>query len=289
MTSNNPKSEIVGTPFYLSPEITSKSRDLSAKKITYTQKVDIYSSGIIMFEMFYPSPSTGMERFKILTNLRLPEVVFPDDVNFYLTDQEKCLIKLLLNHNPKERPTSSELLESEYLPPLEIEEAKQQVMIKQIIQNPRSKQHKFLLNSLFNKPMSSVDDIVYDSEIDIIKSKKLINNEQLRSRVFQFVSDKLVSLLKKYGAYLYTCPTFCPTNSLNRFNLHNAFSVMDNNGCTIVPPYDLRIPFARFIARNPNLLSSNNITTFKRYAIDKVYRSRIIGYHPRELYECAFG
>lgn len=48
----NQKSEIVGTPFYLSPEITAKSKDVSAKKITYTQKVDIYSCGIIMFEMF---------------------------------------------------------------------------------------------------------------------------------------------------------------------------------------------------------------------------------------------
>ena len=276
-SSLNVKSEIVGTPFYLSPEIQVKSADLSAKKITYTSKVDIYSSGIIFFEMCYPHPTTGMERFKILTNLRLPEVLFPNDVHLYFSDQELRLVKQLLNHNPKERPSSSELLESEYLPPLEIEEAKQQIMIKQVIQNTRSKQHKYLLNSLFNRQMNNVEDIVYDCE-----SK--VNNEQLRSRVFQYVCDRLKSIIKKYGGLNLSIPTFTPANSLSKFNLNHSFSVMDNNGCIIQAPYDLRIPFARYIARTPNL----NTPTFRRFAIDKVYRSRIIGYHPKQLYECAF-
>ena len=276
-SSLNVKSEIVGTPFYLSPEIQVKSQDLSAKKITYTSKVDIYSSGIIFFEMCYPHPTTGMERFKILTNLRLPEVIFPSDVHLYLSDQEQRLVKHLLNHNPKERPSSSELLESEYLPPLEIEEAKQQTMIKQVIQNTRSKQHKYLLNTLFNRQMNNVEDIVYDCE-----SK--VNNEQLRSRVFEYVCNRLKSILKKYGGLNLNIPTFTPANSLSKFNLNHAFSVMDNNGCIIQAPYDLRIPFARYIARTPNL----NTPTFKRFAIDKVYRSRLVGYHPKQLYECAF-
>lgn len=281
----NQKSEVVGTPFYLSPEIQAKSQDHSTKKITYTQKVDIYSAGIIFFEMCFKPPTTGMERFVILTNLRRSEIIFPSDIDCYVNEQEKCLIRQMLNHNPKERPTSNELLESECLPPLEIEEAKQQLMIKQVVQNPRSKQYKFLLNTLFNRQMSSVDDIVYDSEIDVVKSKKLINNEQLKARVFQFVSDRLKGILKKYGAVRCTVPTFTPANSLGKFNLNHAFSVCDNNGSIIFPPYDLRIPFARCIARNQNL---NNIHTFKRYAIDKVYRSRIVGYHPKELFECCF-
>ena len=283
--SLNQKSEIVGTFFYLSPEVQAKSQDQTIKKISYTSKVDIYSSGIIFFEMCYPSFATGMERYKILTSLRQPEIEFPNDVTNYLSEQELCLIKLLLNHDPKERPTSSELIESEYLAPLEIEEAKQQIMIKHVIQNSRSKQHKYLLNSLFNRQMNDVEDIVYDSEIDILKTKKLINNEQLRSRVFTFVCDRLKMILKKYGGLNFTVPSFTPANSLSKFNLNHSFKIMDKNGALIMSPFDLRIPFARYIARN---LSLHNIPTFRRYAIDKVYRSRIIGYHPKELYECAF-
>ena len=48
-------------------------------------------------------------------------------------------------------------------------------------------------------------------------------------------------------------------------------------------PHDLRLPFARLLAHNPSL---NHL---KRYAIDRVYRERrVLGLHPRELYECAF-
>lgn len=50
----------VGTSFYLSPEMTS-NKHLGVK---YTQKVDIYSLGIIFFEMCYPF-TTAMERAKV--------------------------------------------------------------------------------------------------------------------------------------------------------------------------------------------------------------------------------
>lgn len=35
--------------------------------------------GIIFFEMCYKPLPTGMERVKILSNLRLPEINFPED------------------------------------------------------------------------------------------------------------------------------------------------------------------------------------------------------------------
>ena len=43
------------------------------------QKVDIYSLGIIFFEMCYPALETGMERVKVLSAIRLPSVNLPDD------------------------------------------------------------------------------------------------------------------------------------------------------------------------------------------------------------------
>lgn len=35
--------------------------------------------GIILFEMFYNELNTGMERMKILSGLRMKEIVFPAD------------------------------------------------------------------------------------------------------------------------------------------------------------------------------------------------------------------
>lgn len=48
-----------------------------AGKAAYNEKVDIYSLGIIFFEMCHPPLMTGMERIKVLSSLRLPEIVLP--------------------------------------------------------------------------------------------------------------------------------------------------------------------------------------------------------------------
>lgn len=65
----------VGTALYVAPELTTK-----AAKAIYNQKVDIYSLGVILFEMCYKSLTTGMERIKILLNLRSKEIIFPSEM-----------------------------------------------------------------------------------------------------------------------------------------------------------------------------------------------------------------
>lgn len=64
----------VGTALYTAPELSSK-----AAKAIYNQKVDIYSLGIILFEMCYKPLDTGMERVKVLLNLRSREIVLPPE------------------------------------------------------------------------------------------------------------------------------------------------------------------------------------------------------------------
>lgn len=65
----------VGTALYVAPELSAKTA-----KAIYNQKVDIYSLGIIFFEMTYKPLATGMERVKILLNLRSKEIIFPPDI-----------------------------------------------------------------------------------------------------------------------------------------------------------------------------------------------------------------
>ena len=43
------------------------------------QKVDIYSLGVMFFEMCSPPLSTGMERVQVLTALRQPSIILPDN------------------------------------------------------------------------------------------------------------------------------------------------------------------------------------------------------------------
>lgn len=101
--SNRPSSRIhttgIGTHTYASPEMIDHKR-------TYDSMVDVFGLGIILFELFYIF-TTKMERSKILTNLRkgiLPENFDPK--------VGKTVLWLLAN-DPKQRPSVSDILESE--------------------------------------------------------------------------------------------------------------------------------------------------------------------------------
>jgi len=94
----------VGTYIYASPEQLASSQG-------YDNKTDIYSLGILLFELLWPF-KTGMERIKTLTNIRNGK--FPD--NFVEKwPLELPFLKSLLNPDPALRPTAQEILDSEVL------------------------------------------------------------------------------------------------------------------------------------------------------------------------------
>jgi Serine/threonine protein kinase len=93
----------VGTSSYASPEQISGS--------DYDSSSDVYSLGIILFELCYPM-HTGMERFKVFEGIRRRCSVFPDKWHSTVANTFPSLHSLLvcmLSHDPKERPTASEV------------------------------------------------------------------------------------------------------------------------------------------------------------------------------------
>ncbi|OUM65729.1 hypothetical protein PIROE2DRAFT_29232, partial [Piromyces sp. E2] len=89
----------VGTYIYASPEQLASSQG-------YDNKTDIYSLGILLFELLWPF-KTGMERIKTLTNIRNGK--FPE--NFVEKwPLELPFLKSLLNPDPALRPTAQEIL-----------------------------------------------------------------------------------------------------------------------------------------------------------------------------------
>lgn len=67
----------------------------------------------MFFEMCYP-PMLGMQRAQVLEDLRRSHPVIPSD--FDSGTAQADIILALLTHNPKERPSSAELLKSNKLP-----------------------------------------------------------------------------------------------------------------------------------------------------------------------------
>lgn len=71
--TRNSQTGLVGTPNYGAPELLN-----GASKSIYDVKVDIYSFGIVFFEMCHAPFKTDMERYKVLQNMREPYIKFPD-------------------------------------------------------------------------------------------------------------------------------------------------------------------------------------------------------------------
>lgn len=81
------KTGAIGTALYVAPEIS------QASKAFYNQKVDIYSLGVILFEMCYKPLVTAMERIKVLTGLRLKEILMPEDFTNRKNEKQQNLIR----------------------------------------------------------------------------------------------------------------------------------------------------------------------------------------------------
>ncbi|XP_074144289.1 interferon-induced, double-stranded RNA-activated protein kinase isoform X2 [Sminthopsis crassicaudata] len=88
----------VGTPLYMSPE--------QIFSLEYGNKVDIFSLGLILFQLLYIS-ATVQEISKIWENVK--KCVFPEEfINKY--PKEQLMVVKLLSKNPEDRPKASNIL-----------------------------------------------------------------------------------------------------------------------------------------------------------------------------------
>ncbi|KAK5616256.1 hypothetical protein CRENBAI_015164 [Crenichthys baileyi] len=87
----------VGTKLYMSPEQLSGN--------SYSHKVDIYSLGLILFELLYPF-RTQMERVRTLTDvraLRFPDIFSKNNA------EELSMVRSMLSLSPSERPEAADI------------------------------------------------------------------------------------------------------------------------------------------------------------------------------------
>lgn len=284
----------IGTPLYMSPELSATNEGARIAKVIYSHKVDVYSLGIIYFEMLY-SFKTGHERIIILQDLRKKSIIMPPDVDNHLSKEDIELIKLLLTHDVAARPTTEKLLTSNLLPSVGMREREYQNIIKQVVQNRQARTHKQMLRLLFEQNDSYADDFVFDYEdIDgssssTISSTKNDHQAMLKdfntiTYILDQVKMRLELVLKSRGYVKFVTPTLMPKYTASKYynkqQLDDVVMLMDKNSSILTLPYDLRLPFARTIARS-------NINYMYRFAIEKIYRQRqILGYHPDQLWEC---
>lgn len=113
----------------------------------YDEKADMYSLGIIFFEMWASPFDTRMERMLVMQELREHGVVPPRFLS-RVPQSAQRIIASLLQRLPWRRPSALQLLASPYMPPkLELEAGIEEAL--QAMRNPGSEFHNRMLDSLF--------------------------------------------------------------------------------------------------------------------------------------------
>lgn len=254
----------VGTALYVAPELTG-----NASRSTYNNKVDLYSLGIIFFEMSMPPFGTAMERVSTIHAIRTPEVEFPEQVlrDASLTQIVKVL-RWLLNHDPSRRPNSEELLSSDLIPPARLEATELQEMLRNVLANPQSKTYKHLVSRCLSQHNDEILELTYHLGLSV------------HSACLEYVKNRVVNLLRLHGAVEVTTPLLTPLEAEHL--PRNSVKLMTHSGCVVYLPFDFRRPLARQVALN-------GINSMRRYSVGRVYREKkVFNFHPKQLYEAAF-
>ncbi|BES90312.1 Eukaryotic translation initiation factor 2-alpha kinase [Nesidiocoris tenuis] len=253
----------IGTALYKAPEL---NRIRSSKR--YNEKVDVYSLGIIFFEMSCPPFPTGSEKVRTIMRLGKPDIAFPKEFPFGPKSNEYKLIKSMLNHNVDERPFARDILATECVASLKRGEGEVMAMIQRTLSNPQSKDYKYLIASCINQTTPAAFEATYD--MSTFRQGRLIT-------VLSTATELLRDIFRRYGAVSFAPPLLTPGPAPS-----NGVTVMTSVGGIVHATPDLQAPFARYVVQNPT------VTNFRRYTIEKVYQEMPVGIHPKETIECAY-
>lgn len=228
----------------------------------------MYSLGIIFFEMCY-TPLVGMERDQVLRGMRLEHPRFPDDFGITQKAMQTDIIISLLQHSPKDRPTSLELLQSGKLPLQMESETIRQTLAG--LSDPTSPYYQKMMTALFSRPIKQAKDFAWDMG-------STTQNKSSDLLLQSIVKQKLTSIFRHHGAVETYRTVLFPRSS------HygpNAVQLLEPNGTLVQLPYDLILPHARAIAKHdPSVQRS--------YAFGSVYRDAHDGGQPRTAGEVDF-
>ncbi|KAJ5523502.1 Serine/threonine-protein kinase GCN2 [Penicillium frequentans] len=253
----------LGTTYYVAPEMKSGIAG------QYNEKVDMFSLGVIFFEMCHPLP-TGMERDETLRAIREPDHKLPSTFEQSEKLVQGQIIESLLNHTPSERPTAAELLSSGRIP-LQVEEETFRRAIVHLLSDPNSPDYKKILSAIFSQSPKKFEDIAWDMDSHGAPAA----NELL---VKGLVQERLTSIFRRHGAVESARQMLFPRS---HHYSSQAVRLLDVSGHLLQLPFDLTLPNARAIPRQDRSLE-------KTFAFGTVYRDSAHGSEPRTHREVDF-
>ena len=280
----------VGTALYVAPELKSHISG------SYTEKVDMYSLGIIFFEMCHPL-RTSMERGQVLGAMRMENHALPNDFRSPDKYVQGRIIESLIRHKPGERPSSTDLLRSGKIP-VKIEDEQLHLALRGL-SDPNSPYYHRMMSALFtqNAKRQVVDrtwdvspDVRYVSIEDASaekegKSVALLtcfsreNGAKSFTLLQSLVKQKLTSVFRRHGALETARQQLIPRSEY--YTAGNVAQLLDSSGTLVQLPYDLTLPHARSVAFGSS-------TVEKTFTFGSVFREASAGGAPRSNREADF-
>ncbi|RJE22601.1 protein kinase Gcn2 [Aspergillus sclerotialis] len=226
----------LGTTYYVAPEMKSGFTG------NYNEKVDMYSLGVIFFEMCHPLP-TNMERDRTLRGIREKHHTLPSTFEHSDKAVQGRIIESLLSHIPSERPSAVDLLHNGNIP-LQVEEETFRRAIVHLLSDPNSPDYKKILSAIFSQSPKKFEDIAWDMESRGTPAANELLIEGL-------VKEKLTSIFRRHGAVETARQMLFPRS---QHYTTGAVRLLDSSGNLLQLPFDLTLPNARSIPRqHPSL------------------------------------
>ncbi|KAI9683815.1 MAG: hypothetical protein M1829_004149 [Trizodia sp. TS-e1964] len=253
----------IGTALYVAPEVRSNVKG------DYDIKVDMYSLGIIFFEMCYPI-KTSMERADKLILLRDKKHSLPKEFLQSNKIDQGSIIKSLISHNPKERPTCVELLQSGKLP-FQVEDTTIRHAL-QGLSDPNSPYHRKMISALFSQKTKAAQDYAWDRES---YPQSGVSELLLKTTI----KETLSSIFRRHGAVETSMPLLCPHS--NSFDSDKTVQLLDSSGTLVQLPLNLVVPHVRVLSRVPP-------RSLKSFVFGTVYGQTATGGQPLSFGEVNF-
>ncbi|KAI8633188.1 serine/threonine-protein kinase gcn2 [Xylariaceae sp. FL1651] len=260
---SNDLTRSVGTSYYVAPEVRQEGSG------SYTSKVDMYSLGIIFFEMCYHS-MVGMERADKLGKLGKSSLL-PDDFQPGNKIQAE-IVQSLVTHDVKARPSSMELLRSGKLPIQMENETTRRALAS--LTNSSSPYYPKVVSTLFAAPVEPTKDFAWDMSASSPTATELLYRG--------IVKEELTSIFRRHGAIEAPRSSLYPRSSHYSAN-ESIVQLLDQNGTVVQLPFDLMLGNARLLAKQPNPSEIRRSFTFGH-----VYRDRKSGGQPVMINEVDF-
>lgn len=213
----------------------------SSSIANYDMKVDMFSLGIIFFEMWFPMP-TRMERNDRMRDIRMKNHVLPEQFrpgNSLAVQGE--IIDSLLNHDPIQRPSAQDLLNSGKIP-LQVEEEQFKKAVLSVLSSPGSGDYKKILSSIFSQHMDRAKDLAWDVNNDV---KESVDSVLIDNVIF----NNLRSIFRGHGALEVPRKAIVPLSTHYSATDH-IYQLLDPEGNVVQLSYDLTLPNARYIAKH---------------------------------------